>query len=219
MIEVTAKLLSSVWHELEIDRSVPERICTVLQSRNRIVVFVFDQLDASHPLVVLKIARSIEHDCRLRRSVTSAQTVRAMVDPELQVTIPTMAFLPNVQGTAVVVEKALNGDMFSISGIRRRFVRKLDLQCRAFADWLVHFHGCTQTGLVTIDKAHINAIVVKPHGSLGDDSHRRTVERELVALSIRARVCTTCSRLYVPPIRASDVPLCVHSTPLTETGS
>lgn len=48
---------------------------------------------------------------------------------------------------------------------------------------------------------------------------RFTVNEDARALSIRARVCTARSRLYVPPIRVSDVPLCVHSTPSTETGS
>ena len=44
-------------------------------------------------------------------------------------------------------------------------------------------------------------------------------ESVTLLLSIRARVCTARSRLYVPPTRVSDVPLCVHSTPSTEMGS
>ena len=147
--------LHQVWHMLELSRPMPTHMRYMLQSRNRVILFFFEE-NSGHPLIVVKLSRDIEHSCLLERSVHCAQQIRARLDDQLRETIPAMSLLPSLAGLAVVAEKFLTGEPIGAAVLRNK--RMVDTSCKAFSEWLVQFQRTQQTGSVVLNQTWLEML-------------------------------------------------------------
>lgn len=185
MISSVLGAVRRVWHTLDIAEPMPDHMHYVLQSRNRVVFFLFagDHLD--YPLVVVKLSRDPAQNHLLKRSVERAQHVRTLLDDDMQATIPTMSLLEPISGLAGVVEKALPGQPLEVATIGGSHEMIVANGCRAFADWLARFQACTQSGLFEVSRTWLESTL---HQTLEElpgicDTDKSVVKRSLATLA------------------------------------
>ena len=184
MINQVLDAVRQVWHILEIAQPMPDSMHYVLQSRHRVIFFLFAQGNVDRPLVVVKLTRDPTQNHLLERSVERAQHVRMLLDDTMQATVPAMSLLGPINGLLGVAEQALPGEPFetaAISGSRDTVVNG----CSAFADWLVRFQACTQTGSFGVTRDWLRSALVDPLEKMAgiDNRHRSLVEDMMVKLA------------------------------------
>jgi len=184
MIERIVSAVRQVWHDLEIEGPVPEHIETVLQSRRRVVLFLFAADDTHVPLVVVKMNRDPAQNHVLEQSVKRAQEVRMLLDPAMRPTVPSMKLLEPINGLVGAAEKALPGRPFEVSAARGRRGAALGDDCHAFADWLVHFQACARSGWLEITRDVLEPAIYRPLAELRgvEDGLRALVEERCQSL-------------------------------------
>jgi hypothetical protein len=177
MINQILDAVRQVWHTLEIDRPVPNHMYYVLQSRRRVIFFLFAPDSTRYPLVVVKMSRDPAQNHLLEECVERAQQVRALLDPAMMATIPKKSLLRPINRLAGIAEKALPGRPFEISAVAGSRDTTLADGCRAFSDWLARFQTCTQSGWLEITRGVLEPLLLHPLEALGvDDTHRALVE-------------------------------------------
>ena len=178
MINQILDAVRQVWRTLEIKQPLPNHMFYVLQSRRRVIFFLFAPDNTHHPLVVAKMSRDPAQNHLLERSVERAQQVRALLDPPIHATVPSMTLLEPVNGLVGVAEKALLGRPFEISAGSGSRDAMLANGCRAFADWLVHFQACTRSSWLEITRDVLESLLLRPLEKFPgvDDIHKLLVE-------------------------------------------
>ncbi|MFW6116432.1 MAG: phosphotransferase [bacterium] len=89
-----------------------------------------------------------------------AQQVRAMLDADLQETVPKMCLLGPINGLVGVAENALPGQPLEIAATNNRRNTALASNCRAFAQWLIRFQTCTQGCVTQIDRGVLESLLM-----------------------------------------------------------
>ena len=186
MITTILESVRQVWHFLEIPQPMPDSMQYVLQSRRRVIFFLFAQDNAERPLVVVKLTRDPTQNSLMKESVHQAQHVRTLLDETLRTTVPAMSLLEPVNGLLGVAEKALPGFPVTTAAIGSASNRA-EISCSAFAEWLALFQSFTQTGLFTVTRNWIESIFNPLEKTTGMERQKQLIKNlsmELVGLEI-----------------------------------
>jgi hypothetical protein len=172
MIDQILTAVRTVWHGLEIDKPLPDRVYYIMQSRRRVIFFLFDAYETAQPLVVVKMNRDPAQNRSLEQSVQQLQQMRILLDTAIRDTVPPMMFLPPINGLVGVVEKALPGQPFETALVTRNRTSMVEEGCSAFAAWLVCFQACTQHKNFTVTHASVESLVLSPLRRLTSVEHK-----------------------------------------------
>lgn len=152
MIETLVALTKERWPDLYPEMYRPDTFNYALQSRKRVILFLFERVNGKNRLVaVIKVGRMPKENAAMERSVEWMQTIRSRLTGSLQYTIPKTFILGQVNGLTCVVEEALSGEPIEISTSRWRLRTETTKNIRAFADWLVVFQDQAHTGQRCLD--------------------------------------------------------------------
>jgi hypothetical protein len=189
MINQILDAVRQAWPALEIEQPVPNHMYYVLQSRRRVIFFLFAPDDTHHPLVVVKMNRDPAYNHLLKQSVERARQVRTLLDPTMQATVPSMRLLKPINGLAGVAERALPGQPLETSIIGSNGHARLANGCCAFADWLVRFQACTRGDSLEITLDGLEPILFRPLAELSGVGDTRKllvkdIARALLGLQI-----------------------------------
>jgi hypothetical protein len=171
--------LPQVWLGLEIDQPIPDRIEYVMQSRDRVIFFLFSADHKDIPLAIVKFCRKPKENLPFQESVQRTIEIRQMLEgDEIKKTVPAMALLPQINGLAVAVEKALPGWSLDISVPERDKNVMVSASCQAFMDWLIRFQSHVRTGQLEVSSAWIEAKLIRRLGKAGiEEAYISKVER------------------------------------------
>jgi len=149
--QIIASALGS-WEELWPDRPPPRDIRCVLQSRRRVILFLFDADREGDELVgVIKISRRVEQNASLERSVQLVQQVRQQLTGDVLCTVPKTILLPPIHGLSTSLEQALPGEPMYLGHLRWTASRWHRRYWRAWRRWLIEFQQQTLGEFTTID--------------------------------------------------------------------
>jgi hypothetical protein len=162
MINQILDAVQRVWHTLEIDQSMPNHMHYVLQSRKRVIFFLFAPHNTNRPLAIVKMNRDPAQNHLSERYVARVHQIQALLDPVIQTTIPSMSLLAPINGLTGVVEKALPGQPFETASVSSGRDTIVTNGCRAFADWLVHFQASTQSNKLEITRDVLELLTLRP---------------------------------------------------------
>ncbi len=144
------RLLASVrkhWEELGLERPIPHEFQCLLQSRRRVIVFLFDRRGGRTPVAVAKISRDWRQNGVLEKSVNQLRAVRArLAGTDLVYTLPGAVLLDPLSGLSAALETCVPGHPMAIQTAllgaslhhRRNFA--------AWREWLVRFQRATSAG-------------------------------------------------------------------------
>lgn len=190
MINKILKNVRDIWDTLETGCPEPKHMSYVLQSRRRVIFFLFDAENPSHPLVVVKMSRAPSDNLILEQSVERTQQVRILLAPDIKNTVPAMKLLEPVNGLSGAAEKALPGRPLEVSSLNNNYDTVLMNNCGAFAEWLIRFQTCTKNSSLEITGEVIESFLSRPPEKLSSISgvHRSAVKnvitKELLGLRI-----------------------------------
>lgn len=134
----------------------PREMSFLLQSRNRIIIFVFARC-ARLPTFVAKIGRSYPDAPRLQQEYDNLLYIRARLG-DLTSTLPRPLYLGEVAGHPMMVETFLTGKVMLPTGLlrwRRNYSRDLE----AMLAWLKEFQIHTTVGYLAWEEATLGAKV------------------------------------------------------------
>lgn len=157
------KILLSVqenWGKLWPDTPYPQELRYVLQSRRRVIIFLFDVQRKGNKLVgVVKISRQAEENEQLERAVAHANQIRSQLHGGLLETVPKMILLPPIQGLSCCLEEGLPGDPMYIRGTARSTLGRHRQNWEAWANWLIEFQGQVASDEYIIDSPEIEQMM------------------------------------------------------------
>lgn len=127
------------WHDIEPEWLFPEKIRYILQSRSRVLIFLFDASRPKKRLAgVVKICRNQEDTVHFVHAVTTAIQVRQALYGEVRTTVPRMALLEPLGREGVSLEQALPGAPMRIpAGLFASREHRTNIT--AFRHWLIAF--------------------------------------------------------------------------------
>jgi len=143
------------WDNLGFDYPLSDEPNIILQSRKRIIIFIFDPTKADHPQVVVKLYRDKSESNRLSGYVQHVQGVRAKADILLKETIPYMKEFNLQDRIPGVIEKGLPGRPINV------LFNIQESEFHAFAEWLLHFQKEVENKLENISYEFIEALKKK----------------------------------------------------------
>lgn len=171
MIETLGALTRERWSDLYPGTDIPYAFHYVLQSRNRIILFLFAKgSDANQLVAVVKISRAPNDNVKLERGVEQMQMVRSLLTGSVQRTVPKTFLLGRINGLACSVEQAISGEPMEIARSRWRLDTKTARSVRAFSDWLVSFQYQMQTGYGRLDHSSISKLLATSKAHLNGPS-------------------------------------------------
>ena len=188
MIAEILDAVRQVWHTLEITEPMPNSIHYVLQSRHRVILFLFAEGNGSHPLVVVKLARTPAQNHLLERSVKRASHIRTLLDDEMKATVPLMSLLRPINGLLGIAEPALPGEPFETATATSSW-DTIANGCAVFADWLVRFQAHTRMSSQVITAHQLESVLSNTLEKISVMDHRsqtwvKALSKELIGLQI-----------------------------------
>lgn len=143
------------WDNLGFDYPLSDEPNIILQSRKRIIIFIFDPTKADHPQVVVKLYRDKSESNRLSGYIQHVQDVRAEADILLKETIPYMKVFYLQDRIPGVIEKGLPGRPINV------LFNIQESEFHAFAEWLLHFQKEVENKFGIISCGFIEALKKK----------------------------------------------------------
>ena len=143
------------WDNLGFDYPLSDEPNIILQSRKRIIIFIFDPTKADHPQVVVKLYRDKTESNRLNGYVRNVQDVRTGADILTKETIPYMKVFYLHDRLPGVIEKGLPGRPINV------LFNIQESEFHAFAEWLLHFQKEVENKLENISYEFIEALKKK----------------------------------------------------------
>lgn len=154
MIEGLVKQALDCWDQVYPSAARPAKLDFVVQSRHQIIVFLFArELDAKHPVLVSKVARTTLDNPRLVRSARLVQQLRLILAEDLLATIPIMIVAGDVVGLTHIVMSPVRGDPMVMPTLRPGGYRLAQRQVRAYGSWLLEFQRQTLSGKQALSQA------------------------------------------------------------------
>lgn len=136
-------LLASVrrhWEELGLKVRPPAEYRCFLQSRRRVIVFLFDARNCRVPVAIAKISRDRRQNNALEDSVRKLQAVRRqLANSDLLLTLPRVALLDPVSGCSAAMESCVPGNPMSLSAGPLTRLTAHQRNFAAWRDWLLQF--------------------------------------------------------------------------------
>ncbi len=177
MIDRILEAVRPTWPDLEIGYPMPDHMTWALQSRRRIIYFLFAPNQRDYPALVVKLCRNTAENHELEQYLKRAQAARALLDADTGRTVPTMCLLEPINGLSAVAEKGLAGQPIDLTGWNRNQSSLVEASCSSFADWLLHFQRCTRSGQIQITRetlGELSGLLEKEYHV--DESLRRKAE-------------------------------------------
>jgi hypothetical protein len=163
MIDQIIESALAHWQELSPDKPRPQDLRFVLQSRRRIVLFLFDTRKRGQKLVgVVKISRRAEANNQLEQTVRVLGEVRRQLDGWVQDTVPRAILLEPVHGLGASLQQALPGTPMYLSRTRWLAVARHRRNWEAWGRWLREFQRQCTGKTCVIDARSIDRLIV-PH--------------------------------------------------------
>ena len=173
------------WEELWPDRPQPKDLRYVLQSRRRVILFLFDAKGKGDKLVgVIKISRRVEQNASLERSVQLVRQVRQQLSGNILRTVPETILLPQIHGLSVSLEQALPGQPMYLGHARWTASKWHHRYWQAWRRWLTEFQQQTMGEVVAIDVDTVSEVLspVLEHIPGRDAKALRGIANRLIGL-------------------------------------
>lgn len=149
------------WEELWPGTPHPADLRYVLQSRQRVILFLFDAKKKGNKLVgVIKISRHVEENDRLERSVRLVSKVRQQLDGQVLETVPKAILLEPVHGLSASLEQGLPGEPMPFGFIPWVVTRWHRRNWQAWRQWLTEFQRQTVNDSIAINARMIDEMIV-----------------------------------------------------------
>ncbi|UCD98249.1 MAG: phosphotransferase [Chloroflexota bacterium] len=144
MIDQLQSQALALWEKIHPQMVKPPRLSYLLQSRDHILIFWFEQGNKSdQPVLISKIPRTKSFNAPLEQSLDLLNRLRPSLTPPLVNTIPVRVFAGKVNELSHVVMTAMPGEPIMIPGNNRLGRRTVLEHLSAFQDWLTEFQSQT----------------------------------------------------------------------------
>jgi hypothetical protein len=135
MINEIIKHIKDSWEEFGFNYPFPKKMNILLQSRNRIILLLFDPTIRHYPQAIVKLNRPNNEKSYSEDYVTHSQKIREMLDGAMKNTIPRMKAF-QLQGSITgVIEKGIPGYPINVN------TKITEYEYHQFAEWLVDFNS------------------------------------------------------------------------------
>ncbi|MBN1483922.1 MAG: phosphotransferase [Chloroflexia bacterium] len=151
MIDILLRRVLDNWAQLYPGSPPPTALQHILQSRRRVIFFLFAPGQLEIPLAVIKLSRHPAQNEQLEKTVSVIRTVRGLLGPPLEQTVPRTISLGQIQDLGCIVESALPGDPMRLDTSLWRSAAVAQKNVRAFATWLERFQKKVSTGKQTFN--------------------------------------------------------------------
>jgi hypothetical protein len=160
MIDRIIESAMEQWEELWPGTSRPQDLHYVLQSRRRVILFLFDaQKKGSKLIGAVKISRRVEDNGQIERSVEVVGQVRRLLSRPILDTVPKAVLLNPVSGLSVSLEQGLPGEPLYLGRLSPMAMGRHRRNWEVWRQWLAEFQGQTAVGSFTVDASAIDKIV------------------------------------------------------------
>ncbi len=161
MIEQIVGSALEHWDELCPGEPCPEGVRYILQSRRRVILFLFCGRGKGDRLVgVVKISRRAEENRVLEKAAKSAMKVRQQLCGHVLETVPKTILLKPIQGLSVALEQGLPGKPMYLGQIPWIAGRTHRRNWQLWRAWLVEFQRQTRSRSVRIDTDMTDQILI-----------------------------------------------------------
>lgn len=146
MIESILAAARVHWDDLALDGPAPGSFRVILQSRSRVILFLFSPLQPRFPVAVAKISRDARENTDTELAATQLQAVRKEIrDKALLAYLPRIILLEPVRGLSASIESCLPGDPMSLTPSLPFWPAATHHQrnFRAWRAWLTRFQQAT----------------------------------------------------------------------------
>jgi hypothetical protein len=162
MYDQILALVRECWPEIRPDLPMPTHFDVVLQSKNRVILFLFDSARReATPLLVVKIDRRPSDLGTRKRYISRLVDVQARLEPDLAATLPRTVVLGQVCGQCCVAETILPGSPLKTPGPRTPEAH-LHMEVSAVAAWLAALHEQTRIRMWPLDETTIEPALLGP---------------------------------------------------------
>jgi len=146
MVESILAAARTHWDDLALDGPPPGSFRVILQSRSRVILFLFSPLQPRFPVAVAKISRDARENTDTELAATQLQAVRKEIrDEALLGYLPRIILLEPVRGLSASIESCLPGDPMSLTPSLPFWPAATHHQrnFRAWRVWLTRFQQST----------------------------------------------------------------------------
>lgn len=186
MIEQLVASALENWEHLSPHSMKPRDIRYVVQSRRRVVVFLFDARKAGDKLAaVIKFPRRAQDNAALQRCVRAMSEVRAQLQGSVRETVPRAILLPPINGLCVSMEQGMPGTPMSVGSLPVLAPVRNDRNWTAWRQWLCQFQRQTVICRQSITQATIEERIMP--GIVRALGHRPTSPRVVADLHALVR--------------------------------
>lgn len=159
MIDLIRRSALDNWQELWPDAPSPKHVRTILQSRRRVILFLFDVQDRGRRFAVAKVSRRVEENAQLERAVRLVSAVRQRLGEDLTITVPKTILLDPIHGLSASLEQGLAGTPMFLGHMPLSGLRHHRRNWQTWQDWLVEFQRQTVIDSVAIDVGMIGETI------------------------------------------------------------
>lgn len=148
MIESVLASARAHWCDLGLDGPAPDALRVILQSRSRVILFLFSPFQPRFPVAVAKISRDARGNTDTELAANQLQAVRQEIrDASLLACLPKITLLEPVRGLSVSLESCLSGDPMSLTPSLPLWPAGAHHQrnFRAWRAWLTRFQQVTMS--------------------------------------------------------------------------
>jgi hypothetical protein len=145
MIESVLASVRAHWGDLGLDGPAPDVFRVILQSRSRVILFLFTPLQPRFPVAVAKISRNARENADTELAVSQLRAVRDVIqDKAVLACLPKIMLLEPMRGLSVSLETCLPGDPMSLTSslLLPNFIHH-QRNFRAWRAWLTRFQQAT----------------------------------------------------------------------------
>lgn len=212
MIDQITRSVYEKWEMICPETRRPRKLRYILQSRRRILLFLFDEDRRGNQLVgVVKVSRLTAHNEVLIRSVELLGRIRKILTKPMLETVPKAVLLDPIDGLSASFEQAMVGVPMGINHYPWLAGRRHTANWDAWRSWLKGFQRQTLDSREELDSQQIDRFVLAPLNiayEAGVISHN--IQRDLNA------VVRELERIKIGPVwRYGDTH---HSNILTNRG-
>jgi len=161
MIEQIEKYLLKKWDSLPLEVAKPREFSFLVQSRHRIVVFLFPK-GAKYPLIVAKISRNETDSVFSKRDFDNRAKIHQIISDSLKKTIALPIELARIANHWVLLETFLPGNAMYISTGRLTMKRNCVNNFKMLFEWLLKFQSQTKGIPVIFDETKVDQLLIEP---------------------------------------------------------
>lgn len=144
MISTILSTVRNHWEELGTNNAAPREFRYALQSRHRVILFLFDAHRGETPVAIVKISRDCAGNAGLERSVRHLRDLRQQIaDADLLATIPRAVLLDPVRGLSAALETCAVGEPMTLRPVLRSAWSHHRRNFAAWRAWLSTFQHAT----------------------------------------------------------------------------